>query len=41
MKKFPDQMIQTTKDPGFWHEAKRLLNVTSAADIDDAIFAGL
>ena len=41
MRKLPDQMIQTTIDPGFWHEAKRLLNVTSAADIDDTISAGL
>ena len=40
MRKFPDQMIQKTKDPVFWPEAKRLLNVTSAADIDDTIFAG-
>ena len=41
MRKFPDQMIQATEDPVFWPEAKRLLNVTSAADIDDTIFAGL
>ena len=41
MRKFPDQMIQTTKESIFWLEAKRLLNVTSAADIDDTIFAGL
>ena len=41
MRKFPDHMIQATKDAVFWPEAKRLLNVTSAADIDDTIFAGL
>ena len=41
MRKFPDRMIQATKESVFWPEAKRLLNVTSAADIDDTIFAGL
>ena len=41
MRKFLDRMIQTTKDPGCWHEVKRLLNFTSAADIEDSIFAGL
>ena len=41
MRKFPHQLIQATEDPVFWLEAKRLLNVTSAACIDDTIFAGL
>ncbi len=41
MRKYPDHMIQATKDPVFWPEAKRLLNVTSAADINDTIFTGL
>lgn len=41
MRKFPNLMINRTKDPKFWSTAKDLLHVTSAADIDDTIFSGL
>ena len=41
MRKFPPAMIEATKEKMFWPAAKDLLNVTSAADIDDTIFAGL
>lgn len=41
MRNFPPEMIKATKDSSFWPKAKELLNVTSAAEIDDTIFAGL
>lgn len=41
MRKFPSSMIKTTESPRFWSTAKKLLNVTSAADIDDTVFSHL
>ncbi|KAF9630228.1 2-keto-gluconate dehydrogenase [Lasiodiplodia theobromae] len=41
MRGFPESMIKATQEAIFWPEAKRLLNVTSASDVDDTIFAGL
>ncbi|KAF8243517.1 FAD/NAD(P)-binding domain-containing protein [Wilcoxina mikolae CBS 423.85] len=41
MRDFPPGMIATTEEPGFWEQAKGLLNVTSAADIEDTVFGDL
>lgn len=41
MRGFTEEMIAITEEPNFWEDAKALLNVTSATDIDDTIFAGL
>jgi len=41
MRDFPHSMITTTEEPGFWEKAKDLLNVTSAADIEDTVFGDL
>lgn len=41
MRGFPKTMIDTTKEPIFWEEAKRLLHVTGADKIGDPIYSGL
>lgn len=41
MRNFPQDMIGMTNEKDFWQEAKSLLNVTPANEIDDKIFADL
>lgn len=41
MRDFPRSMIHTAESHTFWDEAKALLHVTPASEIDDTIFAGL
>lgn len=41
MRNFPESMIATTKEPEFWKNAKKLLNVVSAKDIKDPVYQDL
>lgn len=41
MRDFPISMKETANNEKFWEDASRLLNVTSASEIDDIIFASL
>ena len=41
MRDFPPAMKALTQDEVFWRRARELLNITSAADIDDTVYAGL
>ncbi|CAG7558988.1 unnamed protein product [Fusarium equiseti] len=41
MRDFPESMIRTAEKDGFWQEAKKLLNVTTANQIQDGIFGSL
>ncbi|CCC13569.1 unnamed protein product [Sordaria macrospora k-hell] len=41
MRDFPESMKETASHEQFWKEAKELLNVTPAAQIDDGVFGSL
>jgi len=41
MRGFPESMISTTKEDDFWEKAHRILNVTSADEIEDTVFGAL
>ncbi|KAJ4141802.1 hypothetical protein NW768_001020 [Fusarium equiseti] len=41
MRDFPESMIKTAEKEGFWEGAKKLLNVTTANQIQDGIFGSL
>ncbi|KAF4339709.1 FAD NAD(P)-binding domain protein [Fusarium beomiforme] len=41
MRDFPKTMKETAKQEKFWKEAKKLLNVTPASQIDDGVFGSL
>lgn len=41
MRDFPASMKKTSEQPTFWKEAKKLLNVTPASEIDDGVFGSL
>ncbi|KAH7309732.1 hypothetical protein B0I35DRAFT_358770 [Stachybotrys elegans] len=41
MRDFPESMKATAKKESFWQEAKKLLNVTPASEIDDTVFGKL
>lgn len=41
MRDFPESMIKTAEEDSFWEEAKKLLNVTTANQIQDGIFGSL
>ncbi|KAF2971292.1 hypothetical protein GQX73_g2242 [Xylaria multiplex] len=41
MRDFPESMLNAAKEQEFWDEAETLLNVVSADNIDNGIFAGL
>ncbi|KAK6330584.1 hypothetical protein TWF718_002783 [Orbilia javanica] len=41
MRDFPESMIKTAEDPKFWNDAKKLLNVVSAKNINDPVYKDL
>jgi len=41
MRDFPESMITTTENDGFWQKAHEILNVTSATEIEDTVFGDL
>ncbi|KAJ4006318.1 hypothetical protein NW752_010967 [Fusarium irregulare] len=41
MRDFPESMIKTAEEDSFWEEAKKLMNVTTAKQIQDGIFGSL
>jgi hypothetical protein len=41
MRGFPESMLATAREAAFWPKAHEILNVTSAADIDDTVFGHL
>ncbi|KAF3941720.1 hypothetical protein ABW19_dt0207072 [Dactylella cylindrospora] len=38
MRAFPESMLKTAREEKFWHQAKDLLNVKPASEIQDSIF---